>query len=89
MPRRTIYVGRPTKWGNCFTVGCEAWRYSTTIPYANPETLPEVLEDYRYWLRDWQWQLKTGALTHVGEMNMSLRPSIFAVSRLSLVSSSE
>ena len=53
MPRGAVYVGRPTTWGNPFTVGCEAWRFSTTIPHPRPGDLDEVLEDYRYLARQW------------------------------------
>lgn len=55
MPPNTLYVGRPSKWGNSFTIGCEAWRFSTTIAYAVPKTMHEVLEDYRDWLLGWIW----------------------------------
>ena len=53
MPPNTVYVGRPTSWGNPFTIGCEAWRFSTTVPYPVPETLDQVLEDYRYFANQW------------------------------------
>lgn len=53
MPRGAVYVGRPTKWGNPFQVGCNAFGFSTAVPYAVPKTLTEVLEDYRYFANAW------------------------------------
>lgn len=52
-PPDAVTVSRPTKWGNPFTIGCEAWRFSTTIPFPNPSTIDEVLVDYEYYLRTW------------------------------------
>ena len=53
MPKGAKYVGRPTAFGNPFTIGCEAWRFSTTVPHPVPETLAQVLEDYRYFANQW------------------------------------
>lgn len=44
MPRNTVYVGRPTKWGNPFLIG-------QTYPYAHSPALTrqqtiELFEDY-------------------------------------------
>lgn len=53
MPENTVYVGRPTTWGNPFIIGGEAWRFSVNVPYPVPETVEEVLEDYRYFVNLW------------------------------------
>ncbi|NKR61690.1 DUF4326 domain-containing protein [Rhodococcus hoagii] len=36
MPEGAVYVGRPSKWGNPFTVGemAQHWHRATTHPYA-------------------------------------------------------
>jgi hypothetical protein len=47
-PKGSIYVGRPTEWGNPFTVGCDAWRFSIHVPFWHPENIEQVLADYRY-----------------------------------------
>lgn len=52
-PPNTVSVTRPGKWGNPFTVRCEAWRFSTGVPFPIPETAEEVLADYRYYLDAW------------------------------------
>ena len=39
MPKNTIYVGRPTRWGNPFRVGKDGNR-------------EEVIEKYRKWLKE-------------------------------------
>lgn len=52
-PVNAVYVGRPSRWGNPFTIGCDAWRFSTDIPYRVPETIDEVLADYRYFADSW------------------------------------
>lgn len=49
-PPNTVSVTRPGPWGNPFTVGCNAWRFSAGVPYPVPETIDEVLADYRYCL---------------------------------------
>ena len=36
MPPNTVYVGRPSKWGNPYWIGCNDYK-----------TIEEVLEDYR------------------------------------------
>lgn len=33
MPPNTVYVGRPSKWGNPFKVHCEDCRYKAIIDY--------------------------------------------------------
>lgn len=53
MPKNSLYVGRPTTWGNPFVVGEEAFRFSTSVPYAVPETVEQVLADYRYFCKLW------------------------------------
>jgi len=39
MPKNTVYVGRPTRWGNPFEIGKDGDR-------------EEVIKKYREWLRD-------------------------------------
>jgi len=39
MPKNAVYVGRPTKWGNPFTVGVDGDRLT-------------VVEKYEMWLRE-------------------------------------
>ena len=48
MPKNTIYVGRPTKWGNPFKIGCKAWQFSMACPYLVPNTLEETIANYEY-----------------------------------------
>ena len=52
-PDNTVVVSRPSRWGNPFTIGCEAWRFSTGVPFSNPETIDEILADYRYFVDCW------------------------------------
>lgn len=40
---------------NPFSIGCEAWRFSTEIPYPVPETEEEVQADYEYLLASFEW----------------------------------
>ena len=54
-PKGAVTVARPTKWGNPFTVGCEAWRFSISVPFPNPSMIGEVLDDYRYYAESWLW----------------------------------
>ena len=49
MPDNTIYVGRPTKYGNPFTVGCNASEFSTNLP-DHVETVEQAIDCFRYWL---------------------------------------
>lgn len=49
MPENTVYVGRPGKWGNPFTVGCNASQFSIVLPSV-VETVEQAIECYRYWL---------------------------------------
>ena len=42
MPLDTVYVGRPTKWGNPFKLGLH-------------QTRENLLKDYRFWLLDNQY----------------------------------
>ena len=47
MPSNTIYVGRPTKWGNPFKLGDRPWGGTISfIPIYQP-TGEKVLEAYR------------------------------------------
>jgi hypothetical protein len=39
MPPNTVYVGRPTRWGNPFRIGIDGTR-------------EEVIEKYRKWLKE-------------------------------------
>lgn len=43
MPENTVYVGRPTKWGNPFRIGFEASSRGTAIEFYE-EWLQEQLE---------------------------------------------
>jgi len=54
MPPNTVYVGRPTQWGNPFTVG-EFPPFETGID--NPLTREGAIRLYEEWLRK---QLATG-----------------------------
>jgi hypothetical protein len=51
MPAKAVYVGRPTKWGNPFTIGCEAWRFSTDMPHRCPANWQEVVENYEHMIQ--------------------------------------
>ena len=44
MPENTVYVGRPTKWGNPWKVGMARLPESTPV-----ETVEESIEIYRTW----------------------------------------
>jgi len=50
MPENTVYVGRPTTYGNPFTIGCNASQFSIALP-RNVETIEQVIECYEYWLK--------------------------------------
>lgn len=55
MPEGTIYVGRPTVWGNGFHVGSTGWRPAPDCPETgrwdkidrNPLTIETAVEAYR------------------------------------------
>ena len=53
MPKGCVYVGRGSKWGNPFTIGCNAAGFSTLVPYCVPRNLDQVLADYRYYAQKW------------------------------------
>ena len=53
VPKGTVYVGSTSRWENPFTVGCEAFRFSFGVPYPVPNTMFQVLEDYRYYVNVW------------------------------------
>lgn len=52
MPEGAVYVGRPTKWGNPFTVGGNPSRFSTALPQTC-ETVEAAVECYRYFASQW------------------------------------
>lgn len=49
MPENTVYVGRPGKFGNPFTIGCNASEFSTNLPSC-VSTVEEAVECYHYWI---------------------------------------
>ena len=59
MPQGAKYVGRPTKWGNPFYVGCDPSRFSTDLP-STCETAADAIEFYRYFVKGWM-QITNGA----------------------------
>jgi len=52
MPPNTVYVGRPTEWGNPFTVGGNPSRFSTELPSVC-ETATDTVACYRYYVAQW------------------------------------
>jgi len=52
IPKKTIYVGRPTVWGNPFEVGCNASHFSIEMPVCL-ETIEDVLRCYRDYVELW------------------------------------
>jgi Domain of unknown function (DUF4326) len=44
MPPNTVYVGRPSKWGNPWTVG------QTVGPHDTPMSAEEAADNYRKWM---------------------------------------
>jgi len=54
MPLNTIYVGRPTKWGNPFLIGLIACGCRSSGEcdhnFARCETAKEAAESYREWI---------------------------------------
>ena len=54
MPHNTVYVGRPTTWGNPFTIDCDAFEFSFAMPWQNPINIEQVLDDYREYVIVWE-----------------------------------
>ena len=52
MPKNTIYVGRPTKWGNPFEIGSNPSQFSAALP-SRCENIDTVLKCYRYYAESW------------------------------------
>jgi len=52
MPEGAIYVGRPTKWGNPFEVGCNPSQFSSALP-SQCDTTEEAVQHYRYFAATW------------------------------------
>lgn len=51
MPENTVYVGRPSKWGNPFEIRLEEKCKCCGTVIQEEITSHEVLRDYRYFLR--------------------------------------
>lgn len=49
MPENTVYVGRPTRWGNPFAIGPEE-RFAGVVMIPAIETAEQVITLYREWL---------------------------------------
>lgn len=58
MPKNTIYVGRPTKWGNPFQVGVE-YEILPNVP-VKFDSLDILLLFYRMWLTSHHEGIKIG-----------------------------
>lgn len=52
MPKNTVYVGRPTIWGNPFKIGSNASRFSINLP-THLNTIEDVLKCYKYFAESW------------------------------------
>lgn len=50
MPKNTIYVGRPTKWGNPFRIGQTVFAKGCKPRYL--KTVDDVIKAYEWWLKE-------------------------------------
>ena len=63
MPENTVYVGRPTKWGNPYRIGDLGKVYlGYDKGYQKIKTVEQALEAYRlligHWSENWSEELK-------------------------------
>lgn len=62
MPEGAVYVGRPTRWGNPFTVGGDACvNYAGRLSHFTVATPAQTVALYRNWLHDPLWIIAPGS----------------------------
>jgi hypothetical protein len=70
MPDNTVYVGRPTKWGNPWKIGDQLGHYPDGSPYLL-DSREKIIREYRFYISQAKVQADLGGLDQIRGKNLA------------------